>query len=158
VVQAVSVNLAIHDLPLVRAALPDWRSVEVRSAQPLVPFGHHQHLTCGDKRIQLLANMHTHRWSEWSTTFAGEAGSLTVNFTPSYVPAGSGAIIIRQPQGDIHIPASDVNGYEAEWRHLHDIVTRGAAPLHSAREALDDLDFALRIGAQAAIKAQEILA
>lgn len=158
IVQAVSVNLAIHDLPLIRSALPDWRDVEVRSAQPLAPFGHHQHLTCGSKRIQLLANMHRHRWSQWSTSFESSAGSVTVGFTPSFVPAGSGTITVRTLRGEIRIGASPTNGYEEEWRHLHAILTKGAKPAQTARTALEDLDFAMRIGAQAAIKAQEILA
>lgn len=158
VVQAVTLNLAIHSLPLIRKALPDWRDVEVMSAQPLPPFGHHQFLSCGQTRLQMLANMHAHRWSEWSTRFESEAGSLTIAYPLSYIPAGSGTVTARTNKGEVHIPSSRQTGYEVEWRHLHDIVTRGAKPMHSARDALDDLDFAIRIAAGAAAKAQEILA
>jgi len=158
VVQAVTLNLAIHSIPLIRAALPNWRAIEVLSAQPLPPFGHHQFLACGDARIQMLANMHTHRWWDWSVEFESRRGSVTVASPLSYAPAGSGTVTARTDQGEIRLPASHETGYEVEWRHLHAMATRGSAPMHSARESLDDLEFAIRIAAGAAAKAQEILA
>ncbi len=102
--------------------------------------------------------MHAHRWAEWSITFAGSAGSVVVAYTPSYVPAGSGTVTVQTARGESRICATEANGYDAQWRHLHAMATHAAPALHGPRAALDDLDFATRIAAQAARKAQEILA
>jgi predicted dehydrogenase len=40
---------------------------------------------------------------------------------------------------------SPMDGYEAEWRHFHDALTRGTALGYSLRQAVDDLDLMLKV-------------
>ena len=58
----------------------------------------------------------------------GDGWSLAVFFTPSYVHAGSASATIRDSHGERHIAAVAFNGYEGEWRELHDVVSGAAGP------------------------------
>lgn len=153
-VTAGTLGLAIHDLPLIRSVVPDWAEVEVLSAAPLAPLGYLINLRAGDRQIQLLAQSHRHRWFDWRLDFHGSAGTVTISFTPSYVNAGSASACCQVPSGLNAIPAQASNGYDAEWRHLHQLVTGKAAPLHFPEDFLDDTKFALRIAEGAGRAAQ----
>jgi myo-inositol 2-dehydrogenase/D-chiro-inositol 1-dehydrogenase len=156
IVNAATLNLGVHDFPLIRTVLDDWRDIEVCSAQPLPPFGYLLNLVAGSKRIQLLANLHTHRWSEWSMGFYGLRGSVTVAFTPSYVPAGGAVVHMRDQTSETRLAPSAVNGYEAEWRHLHEVVAEGARPRQSLQDILDDFELAAIVAQGASNKAKEM--
>lgn len=146
-------GLAIHDLPLIRSALPDWHRLELLSADAVEPFGYNINARCGDRRIQLLANMHRHSFPEWSLEFIANNGAVKIDFTPSYVHAGSAtARLVRAGREEIILPDS-FNGYEGEWRQLYAAVT-GAAPLSAGvADLIDDLTFALALSEGAFEKA-----
>ncbi|MCL2795002.1 MAG: Gfo/Idh/MocA family oxidoreductase [Microbacteriaceae bacterium] len=155
-------GLAIHDLPLIREALswgdPDaWRKVRVVGAEPLAPFGYLIHLEAGGVPIELHATMSENWNPDWRLTVTGADQEIGVEFTPSYVQAGSGTGR-RFASGRItEFTPADFNGYEGEWRHFADIVRGGEQRIPTA-ELIDDLVFALEIAEQAADTARAALA
>ena len=82
-------GLAIHDLPLIRAFLTATDRIVVHAAQTLTPFGYLVVFSCGEQVVEL----HAHMSANWSPSWLFEVFSGdrvgSVNFTPSYVQAGS---------------------------------------------------------------------
>ena len=142
-------GLAIHDLPLIRALLPRYDGVKVLWADVLAPLGYHIVLTAGGKRIEVHAAM-TATWRpDWVLEAFSDDQALRLEFSPSYVHAGSGIASLRRADGTWAFGPSSHNGYEGEWRALAGIV-RGEQqppPLHAL---IDDLRFAILLADAAA--------
>lgn len=141
-------GLAIHDLPLVRRFVPRFDDLQVLHAGPVKPIGYVLVLRAGGRTIELTAAM-TSTWQpDWSFEVIGPDAALTVQFTPSYVQAGSAvAQLIRDGRRTIAGPF-DHNGYEGEWRRIAAIASGTAEP-PSTQALIDDLSFALAIAAGA---------
>jgi predicted dehydrogenase len=144
-------GLAIHNTPLVRQLLPTVD--QVLDARPVTPFGYRITIRSGPRTAHLLALL-PGQWSpQWTFDAWGARDRLHVEFPPSYVLAGSATAEIRGRRW-----GSPVNGYQAEWRHLADVVAGTAAPLFSADDSVADLRYALAIADGAAdllLKGQE---
>ncbi len=137
------IGLAIHALPLVRRLIP--KLARVTGAQVLEPFGYLVTVADDDDRVAQLIGMMPGRWRpDWTLDAWGPHGDLHVDFPPSFVLAGSASAHVRSGAGDRSWRYAD-NGYQAEWRHLADIVQYGAAPAIPVHEAVDDVALALAI-------------
>ena len=147
-------GLAIHDLPLVRALGSPGAPVVVRSATLLAPFGYVLDLSVGTCSVLLQAGFSAGARPSWTLEAYTPSRALTVEFTPSYVHSGSALANLRTPEGISTLPVGPVNGYEAEWRAIADIVT-GRRPAPDPEELLADLEFALEVADQAAELLQE---
>ena len=110
-------------------------------------------LTAGERRVELIAFMRPVWQPDWRLEAWAADASLLVSFTPSYVHAGSASVTIRDRQAERHITVLPVNGYEGEWRELHDLVSGAAAPRYPLSEIVADLTFATGVaeGAAAAV-------
>lgn len=153
-VRAGIMGLAIHDLPLVRAFCPDFTDLEVLSCHVPDPFGYLVNLRIGDRSVQ-VSGISTESWQpEWTFEALSDVASLRIDFTPSYVQAGSAtAAITRGGEATVYGPYPH-NGYEGEWRYLADLASGKAAPL-DVTELIHDLTFALDVAdkASAAVRA-----
>jgi len=147
-------GLTIHDLPLIRSLLPAGALPEVLAAEVLQPFGYQIILKCGKTTIELHGFM-SENWSpRWVLEVIGDSTAATIEFTPSYVQAGSATARLHRPGGTTTCGPFDHNGYEGEWRELADIA-RGAEPLVSAAELIADLTFAIEVADLAAAKTRD---
>ncbi|WP_120521756.1 Gfo/Idh/MocA family protein [Arthrobacter celericrescens] len=137
-------GLAIHDLPLVRRFTPDFALVEVLEARIVRPFGYIISLRTPTRTIELRAAMNNTWKPEWSFEAFSNDAAVRIDFTPSYVQAGSAtATFSRAGETTVHGPF-DHNGYEGEWRELTALAA-GAKQPPSAQNLIDDLTFALDI-------------
>ncbi|WP_138444969.1 Gfo/Idh/MocA family protein [Sinomonas susongensis] len=147
-------GLAIHDLPLVRAFCPDFTDLEVLSCQVPDPSGYLLNLRVGERNVQVFG-INTQSWEpEWTFEAISNTASLRIDFTPSYVQAGSAtATISRGGKSEVYGPYL-ANGYESEWRYLADLARGKAAPV-DVTGLIHDLTFALEIAdtASAAVRA-----
>lgn len=139
-------GLAIHDLPLVRAFTPDFASVEVLSARFVRPFGYVISLRTPTRSIELRAAMNSTWQPEWSFEAISTDEALRIDFTPSYVQAGSAVATLSRGTATSTYGPFDHNGYEGEWRELAALAT-GTKAAPSAQTLIDDLTFALDIAA-----------
>lgn len=150
-------GLAIHDLPLVRAFCPDFTDLEVLSCHVPDPSGYLVNLRIGERNVQVFG-INTQSWDpEWIFEAIGDRTSLRIDFTPSYVQAGSAtAVISHGEESEVYGPYA-YNGYEAEWRYLADLVRGSAKPLDVA-ELIHDLTFALEVAdkASAAVRSTAV--
>ena len=142
-------GLAIHDLPLVRAFLSTSDQIVVHSARTLTPFGYLVVFSCGDQVVELHAHMSANWNPNWTVQVFAADRVGTVDFTPSYVQAGSAVAQISQAGQQILLAASEHNGYVDEWRHLSE-VAHGQPARYPASELIADLTFALDLSARAA--------
>ncbi|MCH6471991.1 Gfo/Idh/MocA family protein [Sinomonas terrae] len=146
-------GLAIHDLPLVRAFCPDFTDLEVLSCEVPDSGGYLVNLRIGDRNVQVFG-INTQSWEpEWIFEAIGDDAALRIDFTPSYVQAGSAtATISRGGESEVYGPYA-FNGYEAEWRFLADLARGKAEPL-DVTELIHDLTFALEVAdtASAAVR------
>jgi predicted dehydrogenase len=147
-IRALVLGLTIHDLPLVRAFAPAFDRVD--HAELLAPFGGVISLTAGKRRIELIAFMRRGWQPDWRLEAWAPEASLSVSFTPSFVHAGSASATIRDRHGERHIAASPANGYEGEWRELHDLVSGNGTPRYPLGEMVADLTFAAEVADGAA--------
>jgi predicted dehydrogenase len=156
-------GLAIHDLPLIRALLPDQTSLQVLHAEPRAPFGYAISADVDGRLLQLEGGIHSHWRAQWTLEAIAEDAVLHIDFTPSYVHAGSAVVTLTGADGESRtFGPYGYNGYEGEWRTLVAAV-RGAgsaapapaaapgpvapAPEMSTLEA--DLAFALELADRA---------
>ncbi|MGO4804271.1 Gfo/Idh/MocA family protein [Arthrobacter sp. 2MCAF15] len=144
-------GLAIHDLPLVRRFVPEFASVEVLHAQTVLPFGYVISLRAGNVVIELRAAMNGTWEPSWTFEAIGDDASLSIDFTPSYVHAGSATARIRTAAGTTVLGPFGHNGYEGEWRKLADIA-RGTGTAPDPETLIHDLEFALAIADAAAAR------
>ncbi|WP_405474565.1 Gfo/Idh/MocA family protein [Paenarthrobacter ilicis] len=146
-------GLAIHDLPLVRRFTPDFHQVEVLQARHVRPFGYVISLRTPTRSIELRAAMNNTWKPEWSFEAISDHEALRIDFTPSYVQAGSAVATLSQGTRATVLGPYDHNGYEGEWRELAALATGEKQP-PSAKTLIDDLTFALAI-ADATVAAVE---
>lgn len=138
-------GLAIHDLPLIREFLDGSASVEVLSAHVRRPGGYLINLRVGSTYVQVNAVTTRHTWQpSWIVEAVGEDATLTIDFGPSYVHAGSGVGRLTRDGRTTEYGPYPENGYEREWRYVG-ALARGEAPRPDIRRVLDDLVFALDI-------------
>ncbi|MEZ0493403.1 Gfo/Idh/MocA family protein [Kineococcus sp. TBRC 1896] len=144
-------GLAIHDLPLVREFLPRGARVRVHDADLLSPFGYGITLSAGDRHAVLVAAMHGHWAPRWELDVIADDQALHVEFTPSYVHAGSAVATLTAADGSSRtFGPYDRNGYEVEWRTLHDLAHGDAGAAPSLTTLIDDLVLAVDIAEAAA--------
>ena len=145
-------GLAIHDLPLVRRFTPDFEQIEVLQARHVRPFGYAISLRTPSRTIELRAAMNSTWKPEWSFEAIGADAALRIDFTPSYVQAGSAVATFTRTAGAGSETTSfgpyGYNGYEGEWRELAELA-RGTRQPPSAKTLIDDLTFALDIAGAA---------
>lgn len=141
-------GLAIHDLPLVRRFTPDFDQVEVLQARHVRPFGYMVSLRTPSRTIELRAAMNSTWKPEWSFEAIADAAALKIDFTPSYVQAGSATATFTRMSGAGSEATSygpyGYNGYEGEWRELAELA-KGMKQAPSTKVLIDDLTFALAI-------------
>lgn len=145
-------GLAIHDLPLVRRFTPDFEQIEVLEARHAAPFGYVISLRTPSRSIELRAVMSATWKPEWSFEAIADDSALRIDFTPSYVQAGSAVATFTGASGTETRSFGPYghNGYEGEWRELAELA-RGTKQPPSAKTLIDDLTFALAI-ADATVK------
>lgn len=141
-------ELAIHDLPLVRRLLAPGAKPEVLYARRLLPFGYMVTIRAGAQLVDLFAFMHGHWRPEWTITATAADWQGHAEFTPSFVMAGSGSARFAHGGTDIAMQPQPDNGYVGEWRALGNML-RGATPPPDPEECVRDLAFALSIAEQA---------
>jgi len=143
-------GLAIHDLPLIRRFLPWPAEVEVLAADINVPFGYLIVLRSGRLTIELHAVM-SENWSpNWLLEVIADDLALSVEFTPSYVQAGSAVAELWSRGNTVQrFGPFGHNGYQSEWLEVA-TVARGGLPMVGTVDLIDDLTFAIDIADAAA--------
>jgi predicted dehydrogenase len=111
-------GVAIHDLPLVRRFLPDWRNAEVTAATLSGGRNYAVTLRAGDRVAALVGSERAFWRPEWELEAFGVAVRLRIEFTPSFVHAGSAVVRLDRPTGTLTWGPFGSNGDEQEWRHV----------------------------------------
>ncbi|WP_217509283.1 Gfo/Idh/MocA family protein [Pseudarthrobacter sp. C4D7] len=137
-------GLAIHDLPLVRRFTPDYDEIEVLQARHVRPFGYAVSLRTPTRVIELRAVMNNTWKPAWTFEAISDDSALRIDFTPSYVQAGSAVATFSRGSETTTFGPYGHNGYEGEWRELAELA-RGTRRAPSAQALIDDLTFALAI-------------
>lgn len=141
-------ELAIHDLPLVRKLAPEGQAPKVHTARLRNPMGYAVSLSVGETLVDLSAVLHGHWQTDWALAALGPQGRLDVSFTPSFVMAGSGTMTWQGDGGDeVHVRACG-NGYVGQW-HALAAMLRGERDRPDPREVSADFRFAHAIAEQA---------
>ena len=147
-VRGLVLGLTIHDLPLIRPFAPHVDRVDY--ADFLAPFGGVISLQAAGRSVDLLAVMRPQWRPEWTLDIISDAAAAHVEFTPSYVHAGSArAVLTRDGHSEVFGPYA-LNGYEGEWVELHRQVVDGQAPRYPLAALIDDLTYATDIAERAA--------
>lgn len=147
-------GLAVHDLPLVRAFLPDDAELDVLSARQLAPFGYMIGARAGTCAIQLVGTMHGHGEPYWELEAVADDRMLTIRFTPSFVHAGSAvATLVDSNGGARQFGPYDHNGYEREWRALHAAAHGDRRDIPDPSVLIADLAFVLDVAGKATASA-----
>lgn len=139
-------ELAIHDTPMIRRFLPDWRDLEVVSASPIEPFGYDVSLHAGGRIVTMVGLLHNHWRSRWELEVTSPDESLSVDFTPSWVHASSAVsrTFSRSGRTEVTGPYA-ANGYEGEWRAVAAAARGQVGGLPQLSDAVDDYLFAVAI-------------
>jgi myo-inositol 2-dehydrogenase/D-chiro-inositol 1-dehydrogenase len=142
-------GLAIHDLPLIRAFLAITDTIVVHEARLLSPLGYVIVFSCGDQVVELHAHVSDNWNPNWVLEVYADERVGSVDFTPSYVQAGSAVATIRHAHQQVRSARAAHNGYIGEWRHLS-AVAKGTVPRYPVDALVADLAFALDLSERAA--------
>lgn len=141
-------ELAIHDLPLVRTLLPAGESPRVLSARLRTPTGFAVTVAVGDVLVDLSAVFHGHWQTDWVLEASGAQGRLKLDFTPSFVAAGSGVMAWQGLDGSILQSRASENGYTGQWVAISEML-RGERAIPDPCQIAADFRFAHSIAEQA---------
>jgi myo-inositol 2-dehydrogenase / D-chiro-inositol 1-dehydrogenase len=151
VLQEIIYGLIIHDLPLVRHFAPSVErilSAEFTGRTWAIVF------QGSGRNVHLVGGMLGGWKPEWRLEAHSTTTSVELEFTPSYVWAGSGRSVVTKG-GTCYEPVrADYNGYEGEWRAMAALARGNSNAAVPVQELIDDLDYAVRI---ADLAAQHIL-
>jgi predicted dehydrogenase len=142
-------GLAIHDIPLLRRFIPEFGDVTIATADVYEPFGYVIGLKAGGRLVQLTGGITTQWEPSWTFEVFDDNTHLLVEFTPSYVQAGSATATITRGGVSEKFGPFLHNGYEGEWRALHDIVHGDTSHAPSLDDLINDLVFAIDIATKA---------
>jgi predicted dehydrogenase len=142
-------GLAIHDLPLVRAFMGP-APTRVTAAHLIRPFGYGITLRAGDIVAQLLAVIHGQWKPSWELDVIGPSAGFHVEFTPSFVRAGSGVSAVTTAGTTQVFNSVSANGYDMQWQRLAEIARGDRTHLPSLNSLVDDVRFAVGIADTAA--------
>lgn len=140
-------GLVIHDIPLVREFLPAVK--QVTSAATPAPIGYAIAARCESGCAEFLGLVAADWDADWRLEAWSQAGTLRIEFPPSYVQAGSAVATLDTCDGSRAWRYAR-NGYQAEWEFLADLAAELAAPLIPLEKAVADLEFALELAEGAA--------
>ncbi|GAA1001026.1 Gfo/Idh/MocA family protein [Subtercola frigoramans] len=143
-------ELAIHDLPVVRRFLPDADEVTVSAAVGLEPFGYAITAVAGDRMIELFGLISAQWQPKWEFEAISDDTMLHIEFTPSFVQAGSAVATVTMGGVSTTYGSYGHNGYEGEWRAIGDIVEGNLGLMPDIADLIDDLTFAIRLAEGAA--------
>ncbi|MGC3955365.1 MAG: Gfo/Idh/MocA family oxidoreductase [Propionicimonas sp.] len=142
-------GVAIHNIPHVRSFLPPDQPVEIRDVRCLPPFGYQVLATAGDCKIEWHCRMYDTWRPNWAFDAVARDRALHIDFTPSYVQAGSATASIATPGRLTTFAPSVDNGYVEEWRVIAGLA-HGALPAPDLSIIVDDLRLALQVADSAA--------
>jgi myo-inositol 2-dehydrogenase/D-chiro-inositol 1-dehydrogenase len=140
-------GLAIHDLPLARRLLPD-APARVLSARALRPWGYEIVAMVGESVLEVHGIGGASWDPEWTLDAVARDRSLHLDFSLSYVHAGSSTAALTDARSTTGWGPFPDNGYLREWEHVHDVITGAAEPV-PMDVLLADLDLAIDIAEQA---------
>jgi predicted dehydrogenase len=143
------VGLAIHDLPLVREFMGP-EPVRVTAAHLIRPFGYGITLQAGNIVAQLLAVIHGQWKPSWEFDVTSPSSAFHIDFTPSFVRAGSGVSTITTAGTTQVFNSVPANGYDMQWQTLAEIARGDRAHLPSLDGLVEDVRFAVSIADAAA--------
>ncbi|MFI6693025.1 Gfo/Idh/MocA family protein [Streptomyces sp. NPDC050433] len=141
-------GLATHTVPQLRQFLPG--PVRVVEAHMLSPFGYRLVITGNGRTAELSALMPGAWETDWTFEAWAADARLRVTYPPSFVLAGSATASLTTEAADTRTWRFPVNGYQAEWLHLADVVEGRAEPLIGLSPAVADLLYALDLAEAAA--------
>ena len=146
-IRAAVLGLTVHDLPLVRRFL--GRLDEVDLSRFVAPFGYLLSIRGNGRTAELLATMHGGWHTRWVLEAWGDTGSLRVDFTPSFVHAGSAVSTVVLETGSERFGPFPRNGYEEQWLELARVCA-GAPPRYDLDTVVADAAFTAEIAEAAA--------
>jgi myo-inositol 2-dehydrogenase / D-chiro-inositol 1-dehydrogenase len=135
-------TLAIHAIPIVRRLFPEFDRVSL--GRTLGQLGYLVTLHDGPRTAQLIGVVPTHWKPDWTLRAISPHHQLEITFPPSYVLAGSATAELSGPDGTKRWSFQQ-NGYQAEWAEIATIVRDGTHPRYAINEAVEDLEYALRL-------------
>jgi len=138
-------GVAIHDLPLIRSLLPAWREARVSRAALLNPTSYAVSIDAGDRVVQLTGSMRGYWRPEWQLELLADRGRLNIDFSPSFVHAGSAVASATVGKEHRAWGPYSTNGYEEEWRLAAQAFSDPNVVRQDPKELLNDLEFALAI-------------
>nr|WP_269329181.1 Gfo/Idh/MocA family oxidoreductase [Kineosporia babensis] len=147
---AAVLGLAVHDLPLVHELIGrPGTDAEIVSAEFLEPFGYVIGIRAGQTLVEVSGLMQPHWKPLWELEAVSAEEVLHVEFTPSFVPAGSATATITGAQGAFSVGNRPTNGYEAEWRRLAQALQGQTDAVPSSADVLADAEFVVHVADRA---------
>lgn len=137
--------VGMHNVPHLRSFLPSEAAVNVHHARGLLPpFGYDVFASAGDCQLDLLCYMYDTWHPKWTFEAIGDSRALRIEFTPSYVKAGSATATIFERDQSTTCVRTASNGYVKEWLHLYELALKKREPT-ALSAIVNDLRFAMNL-------------
>ena len=158
------IGLMIHDIPVMRRLLGEPAKVDYarvhRLGPPMGEFSLAMDIVLdyGMGRALLQSEVQEIKMTDWS--FQVRRGDLMVDvkYPTTYAAAAPSSCTATYEKDGMTVEETHGGRYETgfrcEWKHIYDVVTKGAEPLTPARDAAKDLELVEDI-AQAMVRHSE---
>lgn len=159
VAYALVLGLTIHDLPVLRRIAGEPDGIEYARFRAMggpmnpVGLGIDVLFAYGDGRLLLQTEIVSMKSIDWGFRLRRDGLEVAVQYPTTYAVSAPSLCTVRSERGDMTVDERHGGQYESgfrrEWRHLHDVVTKGEAPLTPLADAVRDVELAERLVAAA---------
>jgi predicted dehydrogenase len=147
---ALMLGLAIHDLPVLRRVVREPLTVayaKVRRGKGLTGFGVDAVLEqASGGRVLYQMELQDLKMADWGFEARRDGLAVRVAYPTSYAQGAPSTCSVRgegaEGPEERRYDQTYETGFRREWRHLHDVVTAGAAPLTPIADAVKDVELA----------------
>lgn len=140
--RAIILGFAVHAIPLIRVIAPGLETVGF--ARPTFPWGYALTYDADPTAVTMTGSI----GGRWTPTWTFDAWAadrrMHVEFPPAFVMAGSAEASISGPEQRMFW-RTPLDGYQAEWLHLADVVQGRAELAISVPAAVEDILHAISL-------------
>jgi len=144
------IGLVIHDIPVMRRMVGEPVKVDYARAHAmngplnLVGLSLDIILDHGIGRTLMQAEFHESKMTDWGFLARRSDLQVEVKFPPTYAAAAPSSLKATYEKNGMTVEETHggrfETGFRCEWKHVHEVVTKGIQPLTSARDAVKDME------------------
>ncbi len=150
VVYGIIMGLLIHDFPVIRRILGEPKDILYASARGTETMGMFPGLGLdiifdyGPGRVLHQVEIQDMKSTDWGFDLRRKELNVHVRYPTTFAPAAPSICSFRREENGMTVEENHSgryeNGFRCAWKHLHEVVSEGAAPTTGVEDAVRDME------------------